>query len=66
MKSMKQMVMKNSYKVIISQKVSQMLFSYIVYLAQVIPDAAKNLVTEFEEKANSLSFISLKCRRLYI
>jgi len=65
MKSMKQMVMKNSYKVFISQKVSQMLFSHIVYLAQVIPDAAKNLVTEFEEKANSLSFISLKCRRLY-
>lgn len=65
MKSMKQMVMKNSCKVIISQKVSQMLFSHIVYLAQVIPDAAKNLVTEFEEKANSLSFISLKCRRLY-
>ena len=62
---MEQMVMKNSYKVIISRKVSQMLFSHIVYLALVIPDAAKNLVTEFEEKANSLSFISLKCRRLY-
>lgn len=48
MKSMEQMVMKNSYKVIISRKVSQMLFSHIVYLAQVPPDAAKNLATEFK------------------
>lgn len=45
--------MKNSYKVIISQKASQMLFSHIAYLAQVTPDVAKNLATEFEEKANS-------------
>ena len=57
---MKQMVMENSYKVIISQKASQMLFSHIVYLAQVPPDAAKNLATEFEEKANTLSFMLLK------
>lgn len=58
---MEQMVMKNSYKVIISRKVSQMLFSHIVYLAQVPPDAAKNLATEFK----FIKFYVTKMQRLY-
>lgn len=55
------MVMENSYKVIISQKTSQMLVSHVAYLAQVNPGAAKHLVAEFEKKANSLSFMPLMC-----
>ena len=42
--------MENSYKVIISQKASQMLVSHVAYLAQVNPGAA-----------NSLSFMPLRC-----
>ena len=53
--------MENSYKVIISQKASQMLVSHVAYLAQVNPGAAKHLATEFEKKANSLSFMPLRC-----
>lgn len=53
--------MEKSYKVIISQKASKMLVSHVAYLAQVNPDAAQHLITEFEEKANSLSFMPFRC-----
>lgn len=43
--------MESNYKVIISQKASQILVSHVAYLAQVNPGAAKHLATEFEKKS---------------
>ena len=52
--------MENSYKVIISQKASQMLVSHVAYLAQVNPGAAKHLATEFEKKSKFIKFYAFK------
>lgn len=44
----------NKYRVIISERAAQMLVSHAAFLAQVSPEAAERLTTEFEKTANSL------------
>lgn len=49
------------YKVIVSSRATQMLVSHAAFLAQMDVDAANRLVDEFEESANSLNKLPLRC-----
>ncbi len=51
----------DNYNVIISERAMQMLISHAAFLAQINPQAAERLVTEFEHTANSLSIMPHKC-----
>lgn len=49
------------YQVIVSERATQMLVSHAAFLAQVSPEAAEQLVASFEEAANSLQRMPLRC-----
>jgi plasmid stabilization system protein ParE len=54
----------NSYRVIVSERATQMLVSHAAFLAQVNPEAAERLVLEFKKTANSLENMPQRCPRL--
>ena len=47
----------SKYRVIVSERATQMLVSQVAFLAQVSPEAAQRLTVEFEKAANSLETI---------
>jgi hypothetical protein len=51
----------NSYRVIISERATQMLVSHAAFLAQVSPEAAERLILEFKEAANFPENIPQRC-----
>lgn len=55
------MEQQNKYHVIVSEQAAQMLVSHAAFLAQVSPEAAERLTTEFEKTANSLEMMPQRC-----
>ena len=55
------MEQQNKYRVIVSARAAQMLVSHAAFLAQVSPEAAKQLTAEFEKTANSLELMPQRC-----
>ena len=55
------MKQQNKYRVIVSERATQMLVSHVAFLAQVSPEAAERLTTEFEKAANSLELMPQRC-----
>lgn len=51
----------NKYRVIVSERATQMLVSHAAFLAQVSPEAAERLTVEFEKTANSLEMMPQRC-----
>jgi plasmid stabilization system protein ParE len=51
----------NSYRVIVSERATQMLVSHAAFLAQVSPEAAERLILEFKKAANSLENMPQRC-----
>ncbi|MCI9080790.1 MAG: type II toxin-antitoxin system RelE/ParE family toxin [Lachnospiraceae bacterium] len=51
----------NRYRVIVSERATQMLISHAAFLAQVSPAAAERLTAEFEKKADSLEIMPQRC-----
>ena len=47
----------SKYRVIVSERATQMLVSHAAFLAQVSPEAAERLTVEFEKAANSLEIM---------
>ena len=56
------MEQQNKYRVIVSERATQMLISHAAFLSQVSPEAAERLTAEFEKTANSLE---MSPRRLF-
>lgn len=54
------------YHVIISEKATQMLISHTSFLANVSEEAAENLITAFEESAETLKFMPQRNPFLYV
>ena len=52
---------RNRYHVVVSEQATQMLVSHAAFLAQVSPEAAERLTTEFEKTANSLEIMPQRC-----
>ena len=48
------MEQQNKYRVIVSERATQMLISHAAFLAQVSPEAAERLTAEFEKTASFL------------
>lgn len=55
------MEQQNKYRVIVSERATQMLVSHAAFLAQVSPEAAERLTVEFEKTASSLEMIPQRC-----
>lgn len=55
------MEQKNKYHVIVSERATRMLVSHAAFLAQVSPEAAERLTSEFEKTANSLEMMPQRC-----
>lgn len=55
------MKQQNKYRVIVSERATQMLVSHVAFLAQVSPEAAERLTAEFEKAANSLELMPQRC-----
>jgi len=55
------MEQQNKYRVIISERATQMLVSHAAFLAQASPEAAERLAAEFEKTAHSLEFMPQRC-----
>ena len=55
------MEQQNKYRVIVSERATQMLISHAAFLAQVSPEAAERLTAEFEKTANSLELMPQRC-----
>ena len=55
------MKQQNKYRVIVSERATQMLVSHVAFLAQVSPEAAERLTTEFEKAANSIELMPQRC-----
>ncbi|MEY8367715.1 type II toxin-antitoxin system RelE/ParE family toxin [Anaerovoracaceae bacterium 42-11] len=55
------MEQRNRYHVVVSEQATQMLVSHAAFLAQVSPEAAERLTTEFEKTANSLEIMPQRC-----
>ena len=55
------MKQQNKYRVIVSERATQMLVSHVAFLAQVSPEAAERLTTEVEKAANSLELMPQRC-----
>lgn len=55
------MEQRNKYRVIVSERATQMLVSHAAFLAQVSPEAAERLTAEFEKTANSLETMPQRC-----
>lgn len=51
----------SKYRVIVSERATQMLVSHAAFLAQVSPEAAERLTAEFEKAANSLEVMPQRC-----
>lgn len=51
----------NRYRVIVSERATQMLVSHAAFLAQVSPEAVESLTVEFEKAANSLEIMPQRC-----
>ena len=51
----------NRYRVIVSERATQMLVSHSAFLAQVSPEEAERLTAEFEKTANSLETMPQRC-----
>ena len=54
----------NRYRVIVSERATQMLVSHAAFLAQVSPEEAERLTAEFEKTANSLETMPQRCQWL--
>ena len=55
------MEQQNKYCVIVSKQATQMLVSHAAFLAQVNPEAAERLTSEFEKTAHSLECMPHRC-----
>ena len=55
------MEQQNKYRVIISERATQMLIFHAAFLSQVSPEAAERLTVEFEKAANSLEMMPQRC-----
>lgn len=55
------MEQRNKYRVIVSERATQMLVSHVAFLSQVSPEAAERMTVEFEKTANSLQLMSQRC-----
>ena len=55
------MEQQNKYRVIVSERATQMLVSHVAFLAQDSSEAAERLTAEFEKTANSLERIPQRC-----
>ncbi len=55
------MKQQNKYRVIVSERATQILVSHAAFLAQVNPEAAERLTAEFERTANSLELMPQRC-----
>jgi plasmid stabilization system protein ParE len=51
----------NKYRVVVSQRAAQMMVSQVAFLAQASPKAAQRLALSFEEAADSLESMPLRC-----
>ncbi len=51
----------NKYRVIVSERATQMLMEHTAFLAQVSVKAAERLVDEFEKATNSLEVMPQRC-----
>ncbi len=51
----------NKYRVIVSERVAQMLVSHAAFLAQVSVEAAERLTSEFDKAAKSLEWMPQRC-----
>lgn len=51
----------NKYRVIVSERATQMLVSHAAFLAQASPEAAQRLTAAFEKAANSLERMPQRC-----
>lgn len=55
------MEQRNKYRVIVSERATQMLVSHVAFLSQVSPEAAERMTVEFEKTANSLQLMPQRC-----
>ena len=55
------MEQRNKYRVIVSERATQMLVSHVAFLSQVSPEAAERMTVEFEKAANSLQLMPQRC-----
>ena len=55
------MEQRNKYRVIVSERATQMLVSHVAFLSQVSPEAAERMTVEFERAANSLQLMPQRC-----
>lgn len=55
------MEQQNKYRVIVSERATQMLISHAAFLAQVSPEAAERLTAKFEKAANFLELMPQRC-----
>ena len=55
------MEQQNKYRVIVSERATQMLVSHAAFLAQVSEEAEERLTSEFEKAANSLKSMPQRC-----
>ena len=55
------MEQQNRYRVIVSERATQMLVSHAAFLAQASSEAAERLTEEFEKTADSLEIMPQRC-----
>ena len=55
------MEQQSKYRVIVSERATQMLVSHVAFLAQTSPEAAERLTVEFEKTAPSLEVMPQRC-----
>lgn len=55
------MEQQSKYRVIVSERATQMLVSHVAFLAQTGPEAAKRLTVDFEKTAHSLEVMPQRC-----
>lgn len=55
------MEQRNKYRVIVSERATQMLVSHVAFLSQVSPEAAERMTVEFEKTVNSLQLMPQRC-----
>lgn len=58
------MEQQSKYRVIVSERATQMLVSHVAFLAQTSPEAAERLTVEFEKTAHSLEVMPRDVRGL--
>lgn len=57
----KNVTLKDTYNVIVSERAAQMMVSHSVFLAQASPSTAERLIDSFEAALNSLKDFSHRC-----